>query len=345
MRAFAILDLSARLTELDAAPVALPSIAGHIINVHWSPHEADEADEADDEFVEYRLAASHHWRLAVAFDTDKHPTRTEENAQRAADALGALIDLRRGGPPLDLPTVEIEEAGVVWRPTDPVSPYVEPRLRVLSDALLLDSLDRLETLLANPRLLRAAGFWQASVDFFAYKSVEWDEVLTDRTTRPAANLDRARMEAAYLGAWKAIEALIGEPNNDDRKFRARLREVGTDPDRRLAAFRGETPPAGGGAIRDHEDPPIGWPGKRPPVLGKLVPAFFSTGGEQLGEAHTLAAWGAQAAKKASAGTMPVCGQNSSRRRSSRASSRTRAHRPTAELERGIALSVRESCRR
>lgn len=42
--------------------------------------------------------------------------------------------------------------------------------------------------------------------------------------------ERARIETAYQNAFKAIEAVIGEPPKEERRLRMRLVEAGIDPD-------------------------------------------------------------------------------------------------------------------
>ena len=55
------------------------------------------------------------------------------------------------------------------------------------------------------------------------------EVLRQPGEMPhTANL-LTRAENALVNAFKAVEALIGDPPSDDRKFFAKLRSVGVDP--------------------------------------------------------------------------------------------------------------------
>jgi hypothetical protein len=74
---------------------------------------------------------------------------------------------------------------------------------------------------------------------FAFLGDDVGWALSDEGHEPAASFyDRARIEAAFHNAFKAIEALIGgEPARADAKFRRRLQAIGVDPDE-VVGYRG-----------------------------------------------------------------------------------------------------------
>jgi len=64
--------------------------------------------------------------------------------------------------------------------------------------------------------------WVADDDVF--------EFMCDNSDIPPSQTQRARIETAYQNAFKAIEAIIGEPTKDERKLRMKLQNAGIDPD-------------------------------------------------------------------------------------------------------------------
>ena len=64
--------------------------------------------------------------------------------------------------------------------------------------------------------------WVADDDVF--------EIMQDKSDLPATRTEIARLETAYHNAFKAIEAIIGEPPKDIRKLRERLTQFGINPD-------------------------------------------------------------------------------------------------------------------
>jgi len=84
-------------------------------------------------------------------------------------------------------------------------------------------------LYSNERLKRAACFLKNSEDHFYVFPGEVDEVRGN----PAKSADNAfgqsRMEIALQEAFKTIEALLGDPPKEDKKFFARIQTIGLDP--------------------------------------------------------------------------------------------------------------------
>ena len=60
----------------------------------------------------------------------------------------------------------------------------------------------------------------------------------DRWHRPSSGppisaVDAASFESAFQNAYKAIEAIVGDPNKDDRRFENQIRAAGLDPSARI----------------------------------------------------------------------------------------------------------------
>jgi hypothetical protein len=84
-------------------------------------------------------------------------------------------------------------------------------------------------LMSRPDLSDAARFWKASQDEFFIFPGEIQDVLGAFDSVPSTQVDQTRFESALHNAFKAIEALIGDPPQDDQKFFARIRSIGLDP--------------------------------------------------------------------------------------------------------------------
>lgn len=84
-------------------------------------------------------------------------------------------------------------------------------------------------LLRRNDLFDAARFLKASQDdFFVYPG-EVAGVLEASESQPAMQRDQTRFETALHNAFKAVEAVIGDPPRDERKYFGRLRAAGLDP--------------------------------------------------------------------------------------------------------------------
>lgn len=84
-------------------------------------------------------------------------------------------------------------------------------------------------LLDSPALFDACNFLLLSLSEFAFLGDTIREVLNDPSAFPPRKEDQARVEEATWNAFRAIEAIIGEPNKDDRKFFQQLRAWSIDP--------------------------------------------------------------------------------------------------------------------
>lgn len=75
----------------------------------------------------------------------------------------------------------------------------------------------------------AVHFYAESVSELCFQGDDIAEVLLDNPTCPVSKRDAVRAETAVHSAFKAVEALIGEPPKDERKLRRNLEEIGVDP--------------------------------------------------------------------------------------------------------------------
>ncbi len=74
----------------------------------------------------------------------------------------------------------------------------------------------------------ALHFYQESIRKFAFLGDDLTRVMHS-DEQPQSQADRAAVESAFLEAFKAIEALAGEPGREER-LRKRLTNMGIDPD-------------------------------------------------------------------------------------------------------------------
>lgn len=84
-------------------------------------------------------------------------------------------------------------------------------------------------LLDSPPLFDACNFLLLSLSEFAFLGDTIREVLADPSAFPPRKEDQVRVEEAIWNAFRAIQAIIGEPNKDDRKFFQQLRAWSIDP--------------------------------------------------------------------------------------------------------------------
>jgi hypothetical protein len=76
----------------------------------------------------------------------------------------------------------------------------------------------------------AVHFYAESVRQFSFEGDDIREVLLHDPALPLSKRDTVRAETAVQSAFKAVEALIGEPPRDERKLRRKLKDIGVHPD-------------------------------------------------------------------------------------------------------------------
>ncbi|MFW6118903.1 MAG: hypothetical protein ACOC7S_01055 [Planctomycetota bacterium] len=79
------------------------------------------------------------------------------------------------------------------------------------------------------RLFRALRFLNASKEDFDVAPGELREILCSDEEPPRTTLTQTRFENALQNAFKAIEAVIGDPPKDDGRLFRKIRDVGLDP--------------------------------------------------------------------------------------------------------------------
>lgn len=82
----------------------------------------------------------------------------------------------------------------------------------------------------NQSIMDAASFYRESITQAWVADDDVFEIMSDNSDTPSSHVERARVETAYQNAFKAIEAIIGEPPRDRRKLKMKLVSKGINPD-------------------------------------------------------------------------------------------------------------------
>jgi len=88
-------------------------------------------------------------------------------------------------------------------------------------------------LLIDPNIFNAAHFYWASVREFVFLGDNIQEVIDNINATPVSRVELTRAENAIQNAFKAIEALIGDPPKDDKRLRSKIKATGLDPDEQV----------------------------------------------------------------------------------------------------------------
>jgi hypothetical protein len=89
----------------------------------------------------------------------------------------------------------------------------------------------------------ALHFYGESLRAFCFLGDDIAEVLSDRLAGPLSRQDQVRAERAVENAFKAIEAMIGEPPKRQDRLRRKLEEAGVSPDELIGwQWFGQGPP-------------------------------------------------------------------------------------------------------
>jgi hypothetical protein len=81
--------------------------------------------------------------------------------------------------------------------------------------------------------MEATHFYRESICLVWIADDDVFEIMCDSSDVPTSLSETVRLQTAYLNAYKAVEAVIGEPPKDKRRLRARLAQVGIDPDEKV----------------------------------------------------------------------------------------------------------------
>lgn len=85
-------------------------------------------------------------------------------------------------------------------------------------------------ILANQSLMDATSFYRESITQAWVTNDDVYEIMCENSDLPSSQVERARVETAYQNAFKAVEAVIGEPPKDETKLRLILIRNGVNPD-------------------------------------------------------------------------------------------------------------------
>ncbi len=89
------------------------------------------------------------------------------------------------------------------------------------------------TIVKSESLMDASNFYRESITQAWVADDDVFEIMSDNSDTPSSQADRVCIESAYQNAFKAIEAIIGEPPKDKRKLRIKLIEAGINPDEKV----------------------------------------------------------------------------------------------------------------
>lgn len=87
----------------------------------------------------------------------------------------------------------------------------------------------LPAIMLDQDLFNAALFYQTSVKEYCFLGNDIESVIAEPDRSPIYHYDRVRAENSLQNAFKAVEALIGDPPTDNSKFFSRLKDVGINP--------------------------------------------------------------------------------------------------------------------
>jgi hypothetical protein len=85
--------------------------------------------------------------------------------------------------------------------------------------------------------LEALHFYSESIEHFHFAGDDIQTTLADPCRAPNDQVAAVKAEAAVWNAFKAVEAIIGDPPSDERRFRGKLTQAGIDPDEEVGYLR------------------------------------------------------------------------------------------------------------
>jgi hypothetical protein len=85
-------------------------------------------------------------------------------------------------------------------------------------------------ILMNQSLMDATSFYRESITQAWVADDDVYDIMWDNSDLPSSKVESARVETAYQNAFKAVEAVIGEPPKDEKKLRLALIRNGVNPD-------------------------------------------------------------------------------------------------------------------
>lgn len=171
--------------------------------------------------------------------------KDDNSAQRFADAVMSALALVYGVATDDTPkaigipediirkdsfikTKDIVAEGIISKT------YFKFWQSVGVPSVVLDYVWRIAPyIVENKSLMDAAHFYKESIERVWIADDDVFNIIVDNSNIPKSQTEKARVETAYQNAFKAIEAIIGEPPKDERKLRMKLIEAGINPDAKV----------------------------------------------------------------------------------------------------------------
>lgn len=100
---------------------------------------------------------------------------------------------------------------------------------ILPTEVLATVFDSLPATIRSP-YFEAVHYYEASTADYSFEGESIPEVLSNISDGPVSRADATRAEDAVQNAFKAVEALIGEPPSSDEKLRRKLKTIGVNPE-------------------------------------------------------------------------------------------------------------------
>jgi hypothetical protein len=118
-------------------------------------------------------------------------------------------------------------------------PYPEGILARLGSFVIIAERDTatifylLPFVLQNEDLFNACSFFRSCCSEFSFMDGVVDEVLYEPRQEPKNEVERLALEHLVLQAFRTVEAIVGEPGNNVKRFRDRLKACGIDHNERV----------------------------------------------------------------------------------------------------------------
>ena len=173
-------------------------------------------------------------------------TRDDERAEAFVHAvhlsLTLIYDISEEGLSIPIPKESIKRGEFVR--IDDVAGYIgsDDYFSVMQSlgvpVEVLNSVWRIAPVIAqNQSLIIATSYYRESMGQAWVPDDDVLGIMTYGLDIPLTPAAKASVESAYQNAFKAIEAVIGEPPSDERKLRLKLRGVGIDPGQQVGYDR------------------------------------------------------------------------------------------------------------
>lgn len=116
---------------------------------------------------------------------------------------------------------------------------------LISAEVIEDMWKNIPILLDNPNIFNAVCFYSASIREIHFEGDSIDDAFMEVDKTPISKIGLTLAENAILNAFKAIEAIIGDPPKNEARLRSKIQDIGLDPDDKMFLY-----PEFGGSILD-----------------------------------------------------------------------------------------------